>query len=503
MNQDNDNEFWSKTGDSLKPRLSEAQWTAQRARIMGRLAQGSGAGRLAAWVAAAALACLAGLGILLPWGKSKPAPEGQTVTQAPVQISSAAPAAAAGAWDSRITMTQGTVTFFVRGSTEGVPAVEGMPLEEGDRVRTGADGRAELALSAESIIDLGPVSAITLSDLRQDQTLLGLDVGTLVAKLSWKLLPGRQLSVVTPTAVCAVRGTEFGVEVQEGGGTAIGVFDEGRVAVRTAGDSGVEETMLEPRQEVRVPAGAVPETEARDGRRYLRVGELSSLKPQQERMNVVRERPQALAGAWKPMALSEREQARGRVMSEHQGRMQAMPLEQRRSMQERVRQSQPGQAGPGDRGPSHDSGQRRQDGGRSQDRGRPGEEGARKPEEPGGPAQERDMPPDSRPRQAEPGQRLVPESGQRPGTEPGQDREPGAQGDRSPGGMQERQGPERGQAPGARQGPERQQGAGQRQGPERRQGPDRRPGGNMRPPGGQHRPQGGGQRRPAPGGRRH
>ncbi|MBI5884431.1 MAG: FecR domain-containing protein, partial [Elusimicrobia bacterium] len=284
MNQDNDNEFWSKLEETLKPRLTEAQWTAQRARILSRLAP-EGAGRLRPWVAAAAAACLAGLWFLLPVDKLLPRDKGETKVAEPAQVLPVrVPRPESSAWDARVTRVQGEVTVFANGSVEGVPAVEGMPLDEGDHVRTGTDGRAELALSAESVLDLGPGSAITLTDLKPRQTLLNLDLGTLVAKLRWQKTQGRRLDVMTPTVVAAVRGTEFGVTVQEGGDTSVGVFDEGRVAVRTQDAPAIEETMLEPRQEIHVPKGREVETETREGRSYLRVSGLSRLKPQQERI---------------------------------------------------------------------------------------------------------------------------------------------------------------------------------------------------------------------------
>ncbi len=345
MNPDTEERFWSALGETARPRLSEAQWTAQRARILARLTPADSP-RLRAWAAVGAAAFAAAAWLLVPQSKT-PQPEAPIAgpVTPPVVEPVAEPIAEPvqiAKWDPRVTMVEGQVTIFSRGAAEGVPAAEGMPLEEGDNVRTGVDGRAELALSSDSVIALGPASVVTLSDLEPKQTLLNLDLGTLVAKLQWKGTPGRHMDIMTPTAVAAVRGTEFGVTVQEGGETSVGVFDEGRVAVRTVETSAVEETMLEPHQEVRVPRGPISETETRDGRNFLRVGELAQLKPFREQIERIRQRPEELSQSWKGMDRPQREELRSRMMGEHQARMQAMPAPERQAMMERLRRPENG-----------------------------------------------------------------------------------------------------------------------------------------------------------------
>jgi hypothetical protein len=324
MRQNEQPEFWSALGDRLRPRLSEAQWTAQRARILARLTP-AGSGRQIRWAAAAALACLAGVCFTLP-GVMTRTPDGAPAQPAP--------------WNARVSSVQGEVTVFPRGGEDGIPAQEGMPLDEGDGVRTGSDGHAELALSADSVIGLNPDSLLTLTNLEQKQTLLGLDVGTLVVKLHWKGPRWRRLEVETPTAVAAVRGTEFGVTVQEGGDTSVGVFDEGKVAVRSKSDSSIAETMLTPHQEVAVPKGRPVETEMKEGRSCLRVGELSRLKPYEEQIERLRQRPEALNRTWRELASAEREQIRTRLAEEHQSRLLTLSPEERQSLRQRLRRHQ-------------------------------------------------------------------------------------------------------------------------------------------------------------------
>ena len=514
MNQDTDDRFWSALGEAARPRLGEAQWTAQRVRVMARLTPASST-RPRAWAAAGALACLAAAWLIIPRGNTPP-------TVAPVQAPVVSPVVEPvlepppiAKWDPRVTMVEGTVTIFSRGADEGVPAEEGMPLEEGDNVRTGADGRAELALSSDSVIALGPASIITLSDLEPKQTLLNLDLGTLVAKLRWKATPGRRMDVMTPTAVAAVRGTEFGVTVQEGGETSVGVFDEGRVAVRTTADSAVEETMLEPRQEVRVPMGPNTDIETRGGRNYLRVGELAQLKPFQEQIERIRERPEELSRSWQEMDRPRREEVRSRMVEQHRERMQALPPEERQAMTQRLRRPENGQEGGPRRQPGGvEGGGRPQRPGGVEGEGRPqrpgGVHGEGRPQRPGGvEAEGRPQRPggvegEGRPqrpggvegegRPQRPGGVEGEGRPQRPGGVEGEGRpEPRRSEDGSPReqeGTQPRRHIQEGREPNQRQGPGGERGERR----ERREGGMRPPGGPGREQGGQGRQQGGQQR---------
>lgn len=499
MNQETDDRFWSVLGESLRPRLGEAQWTAQRARILARLTPAP-TGRPPMWATAGALACLAAAWLLMPEGKSPPV----AVT---VPVATPVPIAD---WDARVTLVEGQVTIFSKGADEGVPAAEGMPLEEGDSVRTGAEGRAELAFSTNSVIALGPASIITLSDLAPRQTLLNLDLGTLMAKLRWKGTPGRRMDVMTPTAVAAVRGTEFGVAVLEGGETSVAVFDEGRVAVRTKDNPSIEETMLEPRQEVLVPAGPIAETETREGRNYLRVGELSRLKSFQEQIERIRERPEELSRSWKELDRPAREKVRSRMLQEHRVRMEALPPEERSSLRERLRRPEGGlpqrmerPEGPGTGEPRRDlRGEKR--GGNIERQPPPKDDGARRP--PPGPsrsaggADEPGLSPrrperrdpsgeanpgrgglesDPRPPRAEyPGRESAPRQ-ERPGRPEGENGpRPDNRFPRERGGREQGQPPREGGTPGPEQGPGR-----------REHGP--REGGGMHPPGGRRQHPGG------------
>ncbi len=116
----------------------------------------------------------------------------------------------------------------------------------GDALRTGSRSRADLAVPARGA--LFRVNSKTTFRLAHDRpgVLLELERGRLRAVFE-PAAEGddRERLVTTPSAVLAVRGTEYGVEVEKDGDTSVVVF-EGTVEVRDA--TGVGEA-------VRVRAG--------------------------------------------------------------------------------------------------------------------------------------------------------------------------------------------------------------------------------------------------------
>jgi hypothetical protein len=160
--------------------------------------------------------------------------------------------------EARIVGVTGPVYVHTAGMPEGQFAkVEaGTPLSAGDMIRTGAGGGAELSIDGKSLIALTPGSDFTIDSLNPEETEFHLGLGRLVAKLA-KVLEGRQLRFVTPSAVAAVRGTELVVEQPEDGTVSrIGVLDEGHVAVSAPG--GGAEVIVGPNQETEVPKGGAP-----------------------------------------------------------------------------------------------------------------------------------------------------------------------------------------------------------------------------------------------------
>jgi hypothetical protein len=169
--------------------------------------------------------------------------------------SSAAPAPA---WRARLTKVSGDVQIRAAGGPSFSAAKAGRKLAEGDEVRTGRGGVAELALDGDAVLQLKPRSDFTLSKTDKSSSFVTLALGTVLAKLH-RLASNRAFEVRTPTAVAAVRGTEFGVSVERSL-TRVGVFSEGLVEIS---DSAGHQLTLAPGQESEVPEGGPPSAAAK------------------------------------------------------------------------------------------------------------------------------------------------------------------------------------------------------------------------------------------------
>ncbi len=219
-----------------------------------------------------------------------------------VLLAAAAPARAqdsgADQWDARVTAATGEVVVY---PADGSPEVTGdvdMPLVQGDRVVTSADSTAEIALDGGSLIALSPNSDFTLENTRKSASIFSLTLGSLIAKI--EKLGTQSLSIRSPSSVAAVRGTEFGVDV-DGGNSHVGVFDEGHVEVQ--GTTGAKE-MLSPNQETSVARGQAP----------ARAAALSRFAGRREAMRAHVARLETVRRNWKKISPRARRAARARVL---------------------------------------------------------------------------------------------------------------------------------------------------------------------------------------------
>jgi len=140
----------------------------------------------------------------------------------------------------------------------------GDQAQSGDVLRTGSRSRAELAVieySAKFVI-----SSKTSFRLAHDRpgVLLEIERGSLRA-IFGKLPEGdtRERLISTPSAVLAVRGTDYGVEVEKDGDTSVTVF-EGTVEVWDIGGIG-EKMIVQAGQSSRIKRGKVPSTPKQHG----------------------------------------------------------------------------------------------------------------------------------------------------------------------------------------------------------------------------------------------
>ena len=160
---------------------------------------------------------------------------------------------AAVAQAASITKFKGLVEIKRAGTSEWVRLTDEDlgALHDGDELRTGRASLAEIHLDDESVIQLSPMSNFALTKESHDGSEVGLGAGRLRSLV--KSAVSRNYAVRTPTAVAAVRGTDFSTIVGEDGSTRVEVYS-GRVA---AGGSGGE-VLLNPGEFTEIHLDGVP-----------------------------------------------------------------------------------------------------------------------------------------------------------------------------------------------------------------------------------------------------
>jgi len=154
------------------------------------------------------------------------------------------PAAAGAA--ARLTGAAGRLVRQRASSTAWTKAADGDTLAKGDRLRTGADARAAIVFDDGSRVELGPNSLFVLQEAEPKSAAMQLKLGSLRAKVA--KIASRRFEVRTPTAVCAVRGTEFTIGVDARGGTDVRMFS----GLMSVSDGRGRETMVREHQSIRV-----------------------------------------------------------------------------------------------------------------------------------------------------------------------------------------------------------------------------------------------------------
>lgn len=240
-------------------------------------------------------------------------------------VLAAAPAAAQeeADWEARLTQASGEVTVYTAQAPEGLPAEEDMPLEAGDRVSTGKNGSAEVALEQGAhLLVLRANSDFTLASVSRVSTEFKLSLGSLLARIQ-KLAAGYSMRVRTPAAVAAVRGTEFAVEVAADNAeeTYVAVFDEGQVEV--SGETGKAERLIS-NQETKVARGRPP----------LPAYGLGRLLRHRAQVRGFSRRGVLVRKGWKQLAPEERMAARRQALE----RMRRKRLEMQEKIQQKRRQ---------------------------------------------------------------------------------------------------------------------------------------------------------------------
>ena len=209
-------------------------------------------------------------------------------------------------WDARLKVVSGTVMVKTINGDEWSKITGEMPLDPNDVVKTSGDGLAEIYLDDKGAIYLGRNTELEITELVLEDTIFSLNVGSLVAKVKHFLNEKTKLQVRTPSAVCAIRGTEFAVEYSKmGKESSAAVFDEGRVVVTEADGSGdkTQEYVLEKNTEIHFDTA----------HKRFRAIPLSRMGRHRGSLTAMRARLASLKG-WKPRSITKRADLRNQAL---------------------------------------------------------------------------------------------------------------------------------------------------------------------------------------------
>lgn len=209
-------------------------------------------------------------------------------------------------WDARLKVVSGTVMVKTVEKEEWSRVEGEMPLDPNDVVKTGPDGVAEVYLDDKGSMSLGRNTELEITSTEQTDAIFSLNFGSLAAKVKHFLNDKFKMQVRTPSAVCAIRGTEFAVEHNQlAKETLAAVFDEGRLAVRQTDETGKDnqEYTLEKNTEIVFSPS----------QRRLRPVALARMARHRSAVAAMRTRLAGLKG-WKPRSLEKRAALRDRVL---------------------------------------------------------------------------------------------------------------------------------------------------------------------------------------------
>lgn len=133
--------------------------------------------------------------------------------------------------NGKLTLAQGAV-FVKTGDDAEQPGKVGATVPGGSRIRTGADGQAEVVFPDGSKMQVRPSTQVALSGAKrtEQKSSVVLFFGRVWSKVSRSVGGETSYEVNTPNAVAGVRGTEFETAVADDGTAKVRVT-EGKVAV--------------------------------------------------------------------------------------------------------------------------------------------------------------------------------------------------------------------------------------------------------------------------------
>ena len=152
-----------------------------------------------------------------------------------------------GRADVRLSSFSGSVQVLPHGGPDWKDVKTApVALNDGDLVRTSARSAAVLTYSDGSRLGLSPNAAVIVDESTPESMAVHLALGVIRAIIAH--VPSRRFEVRTPTAVCAVRGTEFRVEVLAGGATIVDLY-KGLLGVT---DNHGQQILLHPNDRVQI-----------------------------------------------------------------------------------------------------------------------------------------------------------------------------------------------------------------------------------------------------------
>ncbi len=162
---------------------------------------------------------------------------------------------------AKIKFLVGTVKLMHKGKIHWQTAHFNDRVYQGDRIRTELSSRVELQMPDGSVIKINENSVFDVKEIKTpqnehaDKMSFTLWVGSLFAKFQ-KIVEQRQSRIIeSPSAVVAVRGTQFDLQVDRNQTTTVRVY-EGRVSFRSKQAAG--EVFVSSNQESKVEKGKPP-----------------------------------------------------------------------------------------------------------------------------------------------------------------------------------------------------------------------------------------------------
>jgi|GEM_PF-5957802 len=220
-------------------------------------------------------------------------------------------------WEALVTAVSGKVLVEVPEKHGKWMAVKrGMPLRSSDALKTGASASVEISFDGgQGIISLGANAQLALDSLSSDNASITLKAGRILALMKGLLKLNRNFVVVTPNAVCAVRGTEFAVEyLRDSGSTVAGVFDDGQIGVSASDPANDREILLTRNQEIEVSSGAASRLDIR---------EISRFANRKKSAALLEKRAVLAHKGWRRMSIQKRREVRLQYVRESAVRSRA------------------------------------------------------------------------------------------------------------------------------------------------------------------------------------